>query len=368
MKKLLLATPPLLLPLLFSNPAFAVNPTAGLNSCGGFEAGIEGFWARTNSDDLDYTIVDFQDNDLLPDNDVPPRGNIKSIHPDHDWGFEAYVGYILPCLQSDIVLSYKRFDQNDSERSNAFADSFVWTTHLPPDFIDDFIDGPAGEQAAAASAKVDFDYHKWSLDYGHYLRYPCGLNLRYVVGVDHANIDRKIRRHYFDVELRETINSDFPITGIQREKSDFNGWGPKVGLDADFCVGQGFGLIGHATTSLLIGKVDYNYFATLVDPAGDVIVEDEADIPAIFDVHGDYKHHVVPNVNVKVGVDYTYRFCNCTRTSLVVELGYQVDHYFDAFHSINFNSVGTEGESGTFTKNYSSFDLHGPYLNVSVVL
>lgn len=361
MKKIVFSSS-LLACALFSNNSFAANPTSGLYSCGGFEVGVSGLYARTNNADTEYAILDHQDIDLLLDFDLAPQGSIRSIDTDHTWLYEAHVGYIFPRMNSDLVLTYRSYNESESDFTEAARDSFVWMTNFPPTILDEFVDGPVGDQAIAAFARVNYDYHKWSLEYGHYLCGPCGFNVRLLVGIDYANIERKIRREYTDIELNNALDGGIVQTGIQHEKSDFSGCGPKIGFDAEYCLFQGLGLIGHFNTSFLIGDLDYNFFANAINADGDLV-----DPLAESFVDNSFKDHVVPNVNVKVGVDYTWRFCNPSHSSLVFEVGYQVDHYWKAFRSINFVAEDDDA-TGIFTKNDTNFYIQGPYASLTIVI
>lgn len=360
MKKLLHTAPPLIILSLVCSSSFAASPSASYNSCGGFEASVSAFHARANFTDLDYTIVDhqsFEDTFILP-----PQGGLKIVQPDYDCGYEAFVGYILPCNHNDILLSYRKYNTDEHDQVHALPGSFVWATNFPPDLLDDFNIGPGGDQATEASAKVDFDYHKWSLEYGHSMCLPSGFYLRFLIGIDNTNIERTVHRRYFDIELNQADLDGDPSIGLQNEKNDFDGWGPKVGCDVEYVLFPGLALAAHANTSLLIGSLDYHYFAEAVNEEGVRFFDN-----GFIELDTKYEDHVVPNINVKVGANYTYRFCNCTRSSLIIEVGYQVDHYFDAIHSINFMGVDDDNQS-SYAKDQTGFGVKGPYLSVTLAI
>lgn len=353
-----------LLALGISSVSFAANPTSGLQSCGGFELGISGFYSRPGPHGLDYTIRDTQDIDLLLDDGaVVPNGRIKTLDPDYDWNYEAHVGYVFPCIHSDIVLTYRNFNESNHAFTDARAGSFVWATHFPPEILDEFVDSPAGDQAIASLAIVDYDYRRWSLEFGHYVPTPCcGLNLRFLVGIDNVDLERKINRCYFDLELNGALAASTISNGNQNERSEFDAWGPRIGVDAEYCLYQGLAIVGHFNTTLFVGDEDYHFLAKAVDTDGELV-----DPLAQSVLHGKFKDRVVPNINTKLGLDYTFRFCNRSRTSLVIEAGYQVDHFFDAFRGIKFSGE-SDDEVGVSSTEYSNFELQGPYIGLTVVI
>ena len=115
----------------------------------------------------------------------------------------------------------------------------------------------------------------------------------------------------------------------------FHGFGPRLGVDARYRLADGcFGLDTHLDTAFLIGKVNSNYQSQT-----QFISESMS--------------RVVPEVDAKLGIDYTY----CMSTSktdkslLVLELGYQTSNYV---HALNNNFTNGSGDA----------NLDGVYLDV----
>jgi hypothetical protein len=88
------------------------------------------------------------------------------------------------------------------------------------------------------------------------------------------------------------------------------------------------------------------------------------------EVSFDFKHpkdtRVVPNIDAKLGLGYTYQYCNCTRSTLTVEAGYQSSHYFKAVD--RFAPVDIFNKSILNQANSVDMSFEGPYLSVQVTL
>jgi len=81
---------------------------------------------------------------------------------------------------------------------------------------------------------------------------------------------------------------------------------------------------------------------------------------------------VVPALEGKIGLNYTYDFCDWL---LTLEIGYEAHLYFNALQSVDMGSevidLGPNPASvgvfaRTFQRNISNFALAGPYLNVMI--
>ena len=69
------------------------------------------------------------------------------------------------------------------------------------------------------------------------------------------------------------------------------------------------------------------------------------------------KTRVVPALDASLGLDYTYNFNNCYRSSLVIQAGYKAINYFDVTHHILSNGG---------PNNATNVGFDGPYLGAKV--
>ena len=72
---------------------------------------------------------------------------------------------------------------------------------------------------------------------------------------------------------------------------------------------------------------------------------------------------VVPNLTAKLALDYSYQFCNCRHTKVVIQAGYQVDHYFNAIDRLGLVAAD---EAALNTRHTIDTSFDGPYIGIQV--
>jgi hypothetical protein len=203
-----------------------------------------------------------------------------------------------------------------------------------------------------------------------------------------------------------------------RRHSKFDGVGPRLGIDGSYHVGGGFGVVGSLSAALLVGNTRNHFHecmegggtitflpgtAVKLDPAltgplagSQFYGEHVTDLPTAPELAGmpvpplainppfgtpigvvlDQEfngicfHHpnetrVVPNIDAKLGLDWTYQFCNCSRSKLTIEAGYLVSYFFnpvDRFSALDAMAPQLHNRHNLDV----SFD--GPYVAVEVKL
>ena len=127
--------------------------------------------------------------------------------------------------------------------------------------------------------------------------------------------------------------------------NDFKGYGPRLGIAGDLNLGCGFSLVALVGTDLLIGKIDT--LSQEINAVGESAT-----------LNPDRRKRLVPALDAKFGVAATVPL-HCSQVS--VELGYQVEHYFNAKDSLRFTDLGA-----VFNKQDQDIDLNGPYIRLQV--
>lgn len=212
------------------------------------------------------------------------------------------------------------------------------------------------------------------LDVGQYVDVGTRLEMRLFAGLRFA-----------EVRSDQTINSAYEIPGVNavaigavadREElnSKFTGVGPRVGIDSVYHIGNCFGIVGHASMSLLVGQTQNNGNRN-IDMAP---LPDNEDLPnrsLHSDTNVDDSTRVVPALDAKLGLNYSHEFDN--ESVLTLEGGYQVTQYIDAVDRIDSGvdalEIVHEGVSGdgplaipaNATRTTHSVGFHGPYLSLN---
>jgi hypothetical protein len=332
-----------------SAPAFADSTVLVPSQHGGFKIGVDALYLRPTNTHLDYATVVTTQANFAGGYDYN-----KSVTPSFDWGVYAQIGYLFPCTSNDLTLGYTYLRTNDSDELAAPAPSVNGTTAtsngavsvMPLSFL-------ANDGFASAEAKAKFTMNVADLETGQ--RFTTGsYDMRMFAGLRYAKIDvtRTVAAAPFALNgVTSGVNTDY--SGDQELKSKFNGLGPRIGIDARYCFNSGFGLDANLSTALLAGRTKSNY-------AANVIENDDGTVTTTsFGTHGSDSTCLVPVVEARLGLDYTY-INGCTKSStLVFNAGYQATNYFNASGKPPIDN--TSFVNGRET-NDVSFD--GPYLGV----
>lgn len=270
-------------------------------------------------------------------------GNVSTVQhvgSSYDWGWGANIGFIIPHTGNDIELKYW---QLDSDSTNSLQ------TGLTEIFPIQFFDFVEYDQA---HAKVDNDIWQLNLNAGQWINIGCRARLHPQVGVQYTNLDRKTTLLFISAE--ELL----PATSLYQLKSDFNGVGPEVGIDGSYYLDAGVGLVGHFSSALLVGDVHPSLATREFFPTGSSTL-----FTYTFTVPS--RNRVVPNVDGKLGADYTFLFNNDGDTSLTLEAGYEVNNYFNVIDTVT-GDASVVSDIRFRNARTSDLAVYGPYASLVV--
>ncbi|MBA2711220.1 MAG: hypothetical protein H0U57_11585 [Tatlockia sp.] len=142
-----------------------------------------------------------------------------------------------------------------------------------------------------------------------------------------------------------TMNQAHHLFGSQ---SRFNGFGPRVGADMSFGIGNGFGVYANGATALLVGQSKLR---------GDYRFNNLSLLP--FNGDDEYRSRtiMVPEMEAKLGAKYTYAMA---QGDLTLDAGYMWVHYWNA----------TRNQVNRFTHfevREGDFSLNGPFVGLKWV-
>jgi hypothetical protein len=314
------------------HPGDAVVAPIGVNliapdSVGVWSVGLEALYMEPTNSSFQYAQVE----DLSAPASTSKN---KSVSGDHEWGGTIDVDYMFPGNSRDVKLAYTHLDMDNGSHVNV---------NSALQALDDPFGISPAIDADSARGHSDYDYDAVDLVFGQWIRVCDRLDLHPFGGLRYASIDMKDKGTYTFTSASETY-------GVGRVKSDFDGIGPRAGLDAVVHVGSGVSFVGTIGTSLLVGDIDAKF-------------SDSAYVLGVLDAGNSFKNsddtRIVPEVDARLGINYTYNFDPAT--AFGVELGYQAVNYFDVADKDYFDALVPNT-----INNSEDFGYHGPYLRVQL--
>jgi hypothetical protein len=327
---------------------------------GGFVVGATAYYLQPSDSngDLDYAIISgFA---------AAPAffSEIKAVEPEYDWGWGVNVGYIFPGTGNDINASWFHLDTEETDTVGSLAVPFVGPGIAfvdPAHVLDNDL-----EFGNYARGRAEYDIDQVDVTGGQYINVGCRLILHPNAGVRWTSLDRELKARYAETFFPAGVTF-FDDELFTKDESEFSGVGPLAGIDATYYIGWGLGAVAHFDTALLVGDVDDKLDALHIErdfPTGVVVGSVESELKT------DSNRRVVPVLDGKLGLDWTYVFNNTTDSDLTLEVGYQVSNYFNAVDRIE-GVVGSVDAAGNFTSALaaahftSDVGLNGPYVNLT---
>jgi hypothetical protein len=138
-------------------------------------------------------------------------------------------------------------------------------------------------------------------------------------------------------QIKNELNAHIGTTSYNRLNNKFNGFGPRVGADMSYQLGNGLAMYANGATALLIGDSKFDYANLAV-------------LPATYLYANGTRHNMVPELEAKLGLTYTYAMA---QGNLSLDGGYMWVNYFSPTHALNLAD--------------NDFSLHGPYVGLKYV-
>lgn len=226
------------------------------------------------------------------------------------WGFQLEGSYHFG-TGNDATLSWYHFDDSHDDDHHHYNSSF--------DHFDDSAFRPHWDAV--------------NLEFGQHVDFSQTTKVRFHAGAQYSRIKT--------TGFLGFAGSDSSVS-YWSQSSSYNGFGPRLGSDLSYEVGNGFAFYGKAAATLLAGTTKYNVANGSVFSARS-------------------RTQIVPELEGKLGAKYTYAMSS---GDLTLDVGYMWVDYINGRSALVVN--GTSATTTSLT-NRDDFGLNGVYAGLKWV-
>lgn len=275
---------------------------------GGITASIGTFYAQPSSTTSGFSLVE-------------GGTDVTVLEPDtdYDFGIQASLGYIFEGTANGIELSYRGINTSDTTSTQGMI------SLLPPD---------GGSEYTTADDKLEYTQNALDLMMSQYMDIGDYMQMRFSGGLSYIDFKQNQSLALANNDVHDSFTTN----------SDFKGLGPRMGIDARYDFGNGVGIVGGASFAYYLGDLDVNSY---IDATGN----------KIHTAKDDQDNHAVINLRSNLAVDYVYFFDDEERSTLGLELGYEIDYYDNVIGQISPTATSIDNELETIEASFA-----GPYL------
>jgi hypothetical protein len=171
-----------------------------------------------------------------------PIDNALIADPAYDPGFRIGGQFALSC-QASLVATYTWYESSVNDRATlAGGAGFLFPTLIHPNTIN------AASDYLLAEADYDIDFQFIDVAGKFLLRGDCETRVNGYAGFRYGNLEQDLFATYSNLGT-QTVDSQI----------DFNGFGPRLGLEAERLVGRGCFVYGNVFANFLAGQFETEF-------------------------------------------------------------------------------------------------------------
>jgi hypothetical protein len=298
-----------------ASTAFVASGLPDIKGTGLYFTGEFIYW-KPQQDHLNYVVRD-DPRYLLAAWPASPRGDAVAI--EHDWapGFRLGVGYRLPWDGWDFQSVYTYYRSEETNRESDLVNR---------NLIAILADIGMGARARDAIAHLDLSYDVLDVELGRSFKLSKSVTVRPFGGLRMTWLENDSRVNYFGRNFPGIRRSR--LGGEVDDKSDFFGYGIRLGAEGNLNLKYGFSFFGKADASLLTGEFELEHFEAEDDGVGlgtprNSIFED-AEVRTLI---REELHRVVPVVQLAAGVAWEKKLLD--NLNFQASLGYEFVNYYN---------------------------------------
>lgn len=252
---------------------------------------------------------------------IPPASNIviQDFHDNNQrwgWGFKLEASYHFNTGNDFNINWYHWRKTNNRNYSNIFFE------------LDDTLFGPLD-----AFVQIKPEWDAANFEFGQIANFGDCKDIRFHAGVQYARV-----KHTFTADGDFSPGPAVTPAFFKTHATDFNGFGPRVGMDLDYYFNNGFGIYGNFAAAILAGSSKFN---------------SEFILPNLILYNSGSKTTIVPELETKLGAKYTYAMA---QGDLTLDAGWMWVDYIDVNHFV---------EVFALTNKESNFALQGVYFGLN---
>lgn len=279
------------------------------------------FLRPTTTNMMDFAIVD-------PGNALATAGEFARA-PYRDATALRYTATYRPANTAwEISASHMGFDADGANSVVRPATGSLFSTLTHP-FQND--------RADTATANTKLNYNATDAELAYRFQVGKTLGVRLFGGVRFADVSQAMT---VDYDGRDFTNGKAQID------TGFNGFGPRMGVEARLMLGQDLSLFGKGSGSLLLGKLSTSYTET-----------DNNGADLIAQVAQNRDQQIVPVVDLAIGLSWQPKISQ--NANFNFSLGYEYQQWFHVADTIRFVNSSSPG---IFSETQNDLSLSGFFM------
>lgn len=294
-----------------------------------------------------------------------PNGDMKENDFSWDWGLKAGIGYKTPHDAWDILARYTWLDSHSTSQSTKDYPSALFPLKVYMPFTPDF------NAVNVAKSTVNIGYNNVDVELGRSFYLSKDFSFKPYIGLKGAWIDIEQKAYYLQKKtasiLQLLVEFDSPEFKSDT-KSNFCGFGPRIGFENKYYLNNGFNLFGDFSASILYGFFRTSQKDSIPNAGfGGLIPEDEVEqLEEFFNFTfstdaRDLKHkfhQYVPYASMWLGLEWN-KYIFDKKHHVRLKAGYEVQYYW----RVNMLEEAG-GEASSLAIQQLSLDPENPQISV----
>jgi len=302
----------------------------------------------------------------------------QAIDPDYSPAFELGFNYAVPQTPYDAAVDWIHLDSSDTSFKQASRNTDLMTVEFvaPP-----YEMSPPVFGIKRVNSKVKFEFDGILVNAVKSVTYGQHVQAKFFGGLNILRLNQRVTTIFSDYAGSPGTPYSYPLPpdpsfSFKTETvSEYLGAGPDVGVNVQYKMDSGFGILGQFLGSLTVGRIKTqdNFTSTSARLTTLGIGTSRQYITA------PNATQVVPGADGKLGLFYNYQ--KNSSLDLTIEAGYRIAAYLNAISTVN---PGTLVQPGTVfvTPEFSTgtmaivsteatsrpFNFNGPYINLKMAM